>query len=79
MAAYVKKMNIMFEDELATTSVKHIKGYGKFLSSKVVEVDGQKYTGKHILIACGGDSSILDIPGRLIILGLHTFIVRGQK
>lgn len=40
-----------------------IHGTAKFLDSKLVEVDGERYTADHILIAVGGEPTIPDIPG----------------
>ncbi len=40
-----------------------IRGWAKFTSDKCVEVNGQKYAGKHTLIAVGGRPSQPKIPG----------------
>ena len=44
--------------------VEVINGYAKFVDSNVIDVNGQQYTGKHILIATGGRPIMPDIPGR---------------
>ena len=38
-------------------------GHARFTADKCVEVEGQKYEAKHILIATGGRPIIPDIPG----------------
>ncbi len=62
--AYVKRLNGIYENNLNKSHVEYINGYAKFVDNKVIEVNGQKYTGKHILIATGGKPVVPNIPGK---------------
>ena len=45
-------------------NIDYIYGDGQFTSDGSIEVNGEKYTGKHILIATGGYPTIpTNIPG----------------
>ncbi|POI30616.1 hypothetical protein CIB84_005634, partial [Bambusicola thoracicus] len=54
--AYVRRLNEIYENNLAKAHIDLIRGYGKFTADPepTIEVDGQKYTAPHILIATGG-------------------------
>ena len=52
---YIKRLNGIYDDMLANNKVTLIRGWGKFVDSKTVEVNGtDRYTADHILIATGG-------------------------
>lgn len=61
--AYIKRLNGLYESGLEGNGVTYIKGYGKFISENVIEVNGQTYTAPHILIATGGQTIYPNIPG----------------
>jgi glutathione reductase (NADPH) len=61
--AYVARLNGIYERLLAKSNVHVIKGWGKFVSNKEVEVNGTRYTAKHILIANGSKAIVPDFPG----------------
>lgn len=46
-------MNGIYERNLAKAEIDYVKGTCKFVSDKVVEVEGVKYTAEHIMIASG--------------------------
>ena len=48
---------------LFQSKVDTIHGDAKFVDEKLVEVNGEKYTADHILIAVGGHPTIPPIPG----------------
>jgi len=50
-----------------------VTGVAQFVSSGVVEVNGEQYTANHILIATGGAPVTPNLPGtRLFVLKLIT-------
>ena len=51
--AYIKRLNGIYDQNLKNSKVDYIFGKANFVSDKVIEVEGQKYTGEHILIASG--------------------------
>lgn len=61
--AYVERLNGIYERNLKTKGVAHIKGTARFLSPNSVEVAGQVLHARHIVIACGGRPTVPDLPG----------------
>ena len=61
--AYIERIHGAYDRGLAANGVTLVNGYGKFVDSKTVEVNGEHYTADHILIATGGAPSIPNIPG----------------
>lgn len=60
---YIDFLHGAYDRGLTSNGVEQIKGEAKFVSEKVVEVNGQEYTADHILIAVGGEGNRLNIPG----------------
>lgn len=60
---YIKRLNGIYETNLEKAKVEKLVGHARFTTDKQVEVNGQKYEAKHILIATGGRPIIPDIPG----------------
>lgn len=60
---YIEFLHIAYKRNLDNNNVEVIRGYGKFVDNKTVEVDGTKYTADHILVAPGGKPKRLNIPG----------------
>lgn len=61
--AYVKRLNDIYRRNLEVDEVTSIEGYAKFVGPKTVEVNGEKYSGDHVLIAVGGRPRWPSIPG----------------
>ncbi|KAI9330290.1 hypothetical protein BDR26DRAFT_807461 [Obelidium mucronatum] len=61
--AYIVRLNGIYNNNLTREKVDQINGTAKFLDRETVEVEGTKYTAKHILIAVGGRAWIPNIPG----------------
>ncbi|KAK3753000.1 hypothetical protein QZH41_016300 [Actinostola sp. cb2023] len=61
--AYVKKLNGIYEKNLAKSKVDYITGNAKFDGKGNVQVVDQVYSAKHILIAVGGHPSLPSIKG----------------
>uniref|UniRef100_A0A1I7VQ87 Glutathione reductase n=1 Tax=Loa loa TaxID=7209 RepID=A0A1I7VQ87_LOALO len=61
--AYVKRLNRIYESNLSNSQVELIRGKGSFTEDGVVDVNGKKYFGKHILIAVGGYPKRPNVPG----------------
>ena len=47
------RLNGIYEKNLAKSEIDYVKGTCKFVSDKVVEVEGVQYTAEHIMIASG--------------------------
>lgn len=62
--AYIKRLNGIYASNLDKSKVEKIVGHGVLTEDRCVQVDGQKYSAEHILIATGGKPIIpSDIPG----------------
>ncbi|KAJ3036091.1 Glutathione reductase [Rhizophlyctis rosea] len=61
--AYIKRLNGIYETNLNKDSIEQIRGHAKFVDKDTVEVNGQLYSGKHILIATGSHAVIPETPG----------------
>jgi len=61
--AYIERIHAAYDRGLENNKVTLVRGYGKFINDRTIEVDGQEYTADHILIATGGTPIIPNIPG----------------
>ena len=60
---YIKGILDWYGNYLADSNITHIQGTGSFVDAHTVEVNGERYTADHIVIAPGGKPVIHDIPG----------------
>jgi glutathione reductase (NADPH) len=61
---YVKRLNGIYETNLGNDKITVIKGFGRFIDNRTVEVNGKKYTGEHILIAVGSKPNDVQFEGK---------------
>ena len=61
--AYVLRLNGIYERNLAAKGVTHVRGAARFLDKSTVEVNGERMTARHIVIATGGSPSVPALPG----------------
>ncbi|GAA0208933.1 glutathione-disulfide reductase [Kangiella japonica] len=61
--AYISRIHQSYERNLGNNKVDVIEGYAKFVDKNTVEVNGERYTADHIVIATGGYPIIPEIPG----------------
>jgi glutathione reductase (NADPH) len=60
---YIKSINDWYHTYLADSDIDEICGHARFVGAKTLEVDGERYTADHIVIAPGGVPSVPDTPG----------------
>ncbi|MGH6629064.1 MAG: glutathione-disulfide reductase, partial [Burkholderiales bacterium] len=60
---YVLDMKGHYERTLTRNGVEIVRGFARFVGPKTVEVNGEKLTAEHIVIAVGGRPIMPDIPG----------------
>jgi glutathione reductase (NADPH) len=60
---YVLDMSGHYERTLTRNGVEIVRGFARFVGPKAVEVNGEKLTAEHIVIAVGGRPIMPDIPG----------------
>ena len=61
--AYVLRLNGIYERNLSAKGVAYLRGAARFLSKDVVEVNGERLTARHIVIATGGRAVVPELPG----------------
>lgn len=61
--AYIERIHAAYGRGFDANGVTVINGFAKFVNKNTVEVNGEKITADHIVIATGGRPSIPDIPG----------------
>lgn len=62
--AYIHRLRDIYANRLQQLGITHLAGHGRFVDKQTIEVNGQHYTAKHIIIATGGEPVIPDIPGK---------------
>jgi glutathione reductase (NADPH) len=61
--AYVLRLNGIYERNLAAKGVAYVRGFARFLDARTVEVNGQRFSARHMVIATGGKPTLPQIPG----------------
>lgn len=61
--AYIKRIHGSYDRVLGNAGITRIEGFATFVDNHTVEVNGERYTAKNILIATGGRPNKTDIPG----------------
>jgi glutathione reductase (NADPH) len=61
--AYVLRLNGIYERNLRTKGVTYVRGAARFLDKSTVEVNGERLTARHIVIATGGKPTVPELPG----------------
>ncbi len=76
---YIKGINDWYANYLADSNIQHLKGTGRFVDARTLEVDGIHYTADHIVIAPGGYPIIPEIPGREHLITSDGFFALKQQ
>ena len=61
--AYIERIHTSYNNVLAKNNVDVITGYARFIDAHTVEVNGERITADHIVIAVGGKPARPDIKG----------------
>ncbi len=61
--AYVGGINDWYHTYLADSNITHIEGFARFVDNHSIEVDGERYSADHLVIAPGSRPAVLDVPG----------------
>jgi glutathione reductase (NADPH) len=61
--AYVLRLNGIYERNLAAKGVTYLRGAARFLDKDAVEVNGERLSARHIVIATGGKAMVPKLPG----------------
>jgi len=60
----IHRLNGIYRNLLVNSGVTLLEGHAQLRDAHTVEIDGQRFTAKHILIATGGWPQLPDIPGK---------------
>lgn len=60
----IHRLNGIYRNLLVNSGVTLLEGHAKLRDAHTVEVDGQRFSARHILIATGGWPQVPDIPGK---------------
>jgi glutathione reductase (NADPH) len=61
--AYVLRLNGIYERNLAAKGVAYVRGAARFVDKGAVEVNAERLTARHIVIATGGRATVPELPG----------------
>jgi len=61
--AYVLRLNAIYERNLAAKGVAYVRGAARFLDAHTVEVNGNRLSARHMVVATGGKPMLPAIPG----------------
>jgi len=61
--AYIKRLNDIYENNLAASNVRIIQGEARFENSNTIQVGKLSLTAPHIIIATGGEPRVPDFDG----------------
>lgn len=77
--AYIERIHGSYDRGLAANGVTLVEGKATFVNANTVEVNGVKYTAKHILVATGGRPAIPNIPGAELGIDSNGFFAQGSQ
>ncbi|KAF4317860.1 hypothetical protein BBO99_00007410 [Phytophthora kernoviae] len=77
--AYILRLNGIYERNLQNQQVDHVQGIAKIVAKDKIQVDGQVFTGKNLLVAPGGVPTIPDFPGNEHVIDSDGFFKLEQQ
>lgn len=60
---YIANINRYWNSYVADNNIAHIQGYARFVDSRTIDVNGERYSADHIVIATGGRPVVPNVPG----------------
>ena len=60
---YISGINNWYHNYLADSNIDEIVGFASFVDEHTLDVEGKKYTAKHIMVAPGTKPTVPNIPG----------------
>ncbi|CAD5109462.1 glutathione-disulfide reductase [Zestomonas carbonaria] len=74
----IQRLNGIYRNLLVNSGVTLLESHAKLVDAHHVEVDGQRFSAEHILVATGGWPQIPDIPGREHAISSNEAFYLGQ-
>lgn len=77
--AYVTRLNGIYARNLAAKGVTYVQGVARFIAPHTVEVDGERMTAPHMVIATGGVPTVPALPGAELGITSDGFFALEQR
>ncbi len=77
--AYVGRLNAIYARNLEAKGISWVRGSASFVDAHTIEVAGQRYTARHVVIATGGRPTIPDLPGAELGITSDGFFALEQR
>lgn len=77
--AYVARLNAIYEGNLDRNDIELVRGRGRLLPGRCVEVDGRRLVAEKVVLATGGRPRRPDIPGQELGLDSDGFFALEQR
>ncbi|MFO7326470.1 MAG: glutathione-disulfide reductase [Pseudomonadota bacterium] len=77
--AYVARLNTIYEGGLARNGVELVRGFGRLLPGRCVEVNGRRLVGERVVLATGGRPRRPAIPGAELGLDSDGFFALDHR
>jgi glutathione reductase (NADPH) len=61
--AYVLRLNGIYQHNLEAKGVAYVRGAARFVDAHTLDVNGQRFSARHIVIATGGKAMLPTLPG----------------
>ena len=60
---YISNINDYWNNHVEENGIDHFTGYARFIDAKSIEVNGERYSAEHIVVATGGQANVPPVPG----------------
>ncbi len=77
--AYVERLNGIYARNLATKGIEHVRGAARFLDPHTLEVNGERISARHVVIATGGVPVVPDLPGAQLGITSDGFFALAER
>jgi glutathione reductase (NADPH) len=77
--SFIVRLNNIYARNLAAKGVTHIQGAARFVDAHTIEVNGQRMTAPHIVIATGGVPTMPELPGAELGITSDGFFSLAQR
>ncbi|WP_456418575.1 glutathione-disulfide reductase [Thiolapillus sp.] len=76
---YIRNINDYWDGYVDTLNIQHIHGHARFVGSHSIEVEGQRYSADHIVLATGGRPMVPPVPGAELGITSDGFFALEQQ
>ncbi|WP_456379684.1 glutathione-disulfide reductase [Thiolapillus sp.] len=76
---YIHNINEYWDGHVDALNIQHIHGRARFVDSHNIEVDGQRYSADHIILATGGHPMVPPVPGAELGITSDGFFALEQQ